>query len=273
MTPLPGSRDHHAAVEAGTPLDPDFNNFDSFRPAMPHPLMSAEEWMRTYWDAWTNFYTFDHMRRALLRQNPHTYWGMFKCFLWYRASMIEGTHPMVTGFFRLKDRLNRRPGRPIEGRWQFFKRRLRETAHISLDYAKLLLEMQELWIATRIRHEEYGFVGDLRALKTRAAAMLEVKAGWARAHAAGSKLSEWRVPSLPPLRPRAAAGRLLARLNVVKAPTLEARRKLSAYWRQTEARLRGWQLWRVNPVSLAWNGARDVKNLLIFVAAMTQERY
>jgi hypothetical protein len=29
----------------------------------------------------------------------------------------------------------------------------------------------------------------------------------------------------------------------------------------------------VNPVSLAWNGARDVKNLLIFVAAMTQERY
>jgi len=273
MTPLPGSRDHHAAVEAGTPLDPDFNNFDSFRPAMPHPLMSAEEWMRTYWDAWTNFYTFDHMRRALLRQNPHTYWGMFKCFLWYRASMIEGTHPMVTGFFRLKDRLNRRPGRPIEGRWQFFKRRLRETAHMSLGYAKLLLEMQELWIATRIRHEEYGFVGDLRALKTRAAAMLEVKAGWARAHAAGSKLSEWRVPSLPPLRPRAAAGRLIARLNVVNAPTLEARRKLSAYWRQTEARLRGWQLWRVNPVSLAWNGARDVKNLLIFVAAMTQERY
>ena len=32
LTPLPGSRDHHAAVEAGLPMDADYNNFDSFRP-------------------------------------------------------------------------------------------------------------------------------------------------------------------------------------------------------------------------------------------------
>jgi radical SAM superfamily enzyme YgiQ (UPF0313 family) len=318
LTPLPGSRDHRAAVEAGMPMDADYNNFDSFRPAMRHPLMSAGEWTAAYRDAWTAFYSFDHMRRALLRQNPHTYWGMFKCFLWYRASMVEGSHPMVTGFFRLKDRRSRRPGWPVESRWRFAQRRVRETAQISLAYAKLLLEMQELWLATRIRHEEYAFVGDLRALKTRATAILDVKTSWARAHtilaarlrewrtstegsairvsaamserfeavrramgqradelthAAGLTLSELRVPSLPPLRPRAGLVRLAARLNLVRTPSLEARRALSAYWRVTARRLRTWQVWRLNPLALVWNAGRDVKNLVIFVAAMTQERH
>jgi radical SAM superfamily enzyme YgiQ (UPF0313 family) len=318
MTPLPGSRDHRAAVDAGTPLDPDYNNFDSFRPAMPHPLMSAQEWMTAYRDAWSSFYSFDHMRRALLRQNPHTYWGMFKCFLWYRASMVEGTHPMVTGFFRLKDRRSRRPGFPLEGRWQFFRRRLRESAEISIAYAKLLLEMQELWLATRIRYEQYGCVGDLRVVKTRATAMLEVKASWASAHdilcakvrgwrastegpalrvsaamrerfeavrsamgrraddlalAGGYRWSELRVPSLPPLQPRPAVLQLMGRLNVVKAPTLQTRRALSAYWSQTARRLSAWQPWRLNPAALVWNATRDLKNLMIFVAAMKQERY
>jgi hypothetical protein len=30
LTPVPGSRDHQAAVEAGVPLDADYNNYDSF---------------------------------------------------------------------------------------------------------------------------------------------------------------------------------------------------------------------------------------------------
>jgi radical SAM superfamily enzyme YgiQ (UPF0313 family) len=318
LTPLPGSRDHRVAVDAGTPMETDYNQFDSFRATTPHPLMSAGEWTAAYRDAWTSFYSFDHMRRALLRQNPHTYWGMFKCFLWYRASMVEGTHPMVTGFFRRKDRRSRRPGRPVEGRLEFFRRRARETARISIGYAKLLREMQELWLATRIRHEEYAVVGDLRALKRSATAMLDVKANWARAHgvlsarlrdwhasaggpavrlstamherveavrramgpradelthAAGSTLADLRVPSLPPLRPRAAFGRLRARFSLVRAPNLETRRALSAYWALTARRLRGWQLWRLNPLALAWHAARDFKNMAIFVAAMTRERY
>lgn len=278
LTPLPGSRDHRAAVDAGTPMDPDYNNFDSFRATTPHPLMSTDEWTTAYRDAWSTFYSFDHMRRALLRQNPHTYWGMFKCFLWYRASMIEGAHPMVTGFFRLKDRLSRRPGWPIEGRWRFLRRRARETAQVVLAYAKLLLEMQELWLATRIRHEAYACIGDLRALKTCAAAMVEVKANWARARAVlaiapEAALSDLRTPSLPPLRPRTALVRMIARLNLIRAPNLEARRALSRYWSVTAGRLRAWRLWRLNPLSLVWNTARDFKNLMVFLAAMTQERY
>ena len=318
LTPLPGSRDHAAAVAAGLPMDPDYNNFDSFRAAMPHPRMSTDEWTAAYRDAWTKFYSFDYMKTALLRQNPHTYWGMFKCFLWYRASMVEGTHPMVTGFFRMKDRLSRRPGFPIEGRWQFFKRRARETTRIVIDYAKLLQEMQELWLQTRIRREEYAFVGDLRALKTRAAAALDVKTNWGRLHAAmalrmqelrtsteapvarastvvterldairaamGTRFDEaaraagatWqslRVPSLPPLRPRSALRRAASRLSVFHAPSVETRRALSAYWSRTARRLRRGQVWRLNPFTLSWNAARDLKNVLIFVTAMSSERH
>ena len=341
LTPLPGSRDHRTAVDTGVPIDPDYNNFDSFRVTTPHPRMSSEEWLSAYRDAWKEFYSFDHMRRALLRQNPHTYWGIFKCFLWYRASMIEGAHPMVTGFFRLKDRLSRRPGRPIEGRLQFFRRRVREVSHICWAYAKLLFEMQELWLATRIRGEEYAFLGDVRGLRKRgAAALVEVKTNWSRVHAvmaaqaaklgkvrdlrasaaqpaarlstamrdrfeavwqalgaraerlahppaSGSAgepgpaedrtwaemLQSLRLPSLTPLRAPRSFGRLASRLNVFRAPTLESRRRLTGYWERTSARVRRFQLWRLNPISLTWNGVRDLKNMLIFVTTMTNERY
>ena len=318
LTPLPGSRDHRAAVDAGTPMDPDYNNFDSFRATMPHPLMSAEEWTAAYRDAWTSFYSFDHMKRALLRQNPHTYWGLFKCFLWYRTSMVEGAHPMVTGFYRLKDRRSRRPGFPMEGRAAFLRRRGRELGAITIAYVKILLEMQELWLASRIRRDEYAWMGDLRALRSRATTALDVKARWARAHAAlASGLRQWtgsiegpaarrsavmrerleavrracerppgqaaspadaatvelRVTSLPAMRPRRAVLRLAARVNVLRAPTLDARRGLSAYWSVTEQRLRRWQLWRLNPLTFVWNAARDLKNMIIFVAHMSDERY
>jgi radical SAM superfamily enzyme YgiQ (UPF0313 family) len=120
LTPIPGSRDHQQAVKAGVPMDTDYNNFDSFHVTTPHPRMSPDEWMRAFRDVWAEFYSFDHMRKSLLRQNPHTYWGVLKNYIWYRAGMAEGAHPMVTGFFRLKDRKQRRATFPIESRWAFF---------------------------------------------------------------------------------------------------------------------------------------------------------
>jgi hypothetical protein len=227
LTPLPGSRDHQAALDAGAAMDPDFNNFDSFHATTRHPLMTGDEWTRAYRDAWTAFYSFDHMRAALLRQNARTYWGLFKCFLWYRASMIEGAHPMVTGFVRLKDRRSRRPGLPIEARWPFFWRRWRETRTMVLGYARLALEMQELWLATRAGRDE-------------------------------------RRPS--------GVGRHLEALKVWRIPSLETRRSLSAYWAQVADALRARRPWRLNPVRLGWNVGRDVKNAILFLAALSAER-
>ena len=191
LTPLPGSQDHRDAREAGVPMDPDYNNFDSFHATVPHPRMSAGEWTRAYRDAWTEFYSFEQMRRTLLRQNPHTYWGVLKNLLWYRAGMIERAHPMVTGFFRLKDRASRRSTFPVEPRLAFTVRRARETAHLVREYARLYLEMQDLWLRTRIRREDYAFLGDLRNLASRS--MQDVKMNWARVHlVAAERAVAWR---------------------------------------------------------------------------------
>jgi radical SAM superfamily enzyme YgiQ (UPF0313 family) len=180
LTPIPGSRDHRAAVDAGVPIDPDLNRYDSFHATMPHPRMSKEEWERAFRDAWTTFYSFEYMRQSLLRQNPHTYWGMLKNLIWYRAALAEGAHPMVTGFLRLKDRKARRPTLPLEGRWAFFRRRVRDLRHIGREYFKIFLEMQELWLKTRIRRDEYAFLGDLRRMA--AQGTQEVKVQWAYVH-------------------------------------------------------------------------------------------
>lgn len=184
LTPLPGSRDHQVAVRNGVPLDPDYNNFDSFHAVTPHPQMSREEWERAFRDAWATFYSFEYMRQSLLRQNPHTYWAVLKNLIWYRAGMIEGAHPMITGFFRLKDRTSRRSTFPIEGRWRFFTRRVREIADILREYAKLYFEVQDLWLQTRIRRDDYGFLGDVRRLAARS--MQDAKINWARVHAAAA---------------------------------------------------------------------------------------
>jgi radical SAM superfamily enzyme YgiQ (UPF0313 family) len=184
LTPVPGSRDHRAAVEAQVPLDPDFNRYDSFHAVAPHARMSRDEWARAFRDAWAAFYSFEHMRRVLLRQNPHTYWPLLKTLLWYRAAMIEGAHPMVTGFFRLKDRRSRRPAFPIERRWPFFRRRAGEITHMLREYAGLYFEMQQLWLLTRIRRDDYWFLGDLATLGPRS--MQVLKPAWGRLHAAAA---------------------------------------------------------------------------------------
>ena len=192
LTPLPGSKDHQDAVEAGVPLDTDLNNFDSFHPTVAHPRMTRSEWLAAYRDAWKAFYTFDHMRDALSRQNPHTYWGLLKCFLWYRASMIEGAHPMVTGFVRLKDRRSRRPGWPVEPRWPFLWTRAKDVARMTRGYASLVLEMAELWRVTRIRRREYEGLVPRRSAHLPAG--LEIKTAWRRMHADSSGVRVRRIP-------------------------------------------------------------------------------
>jgi hypothetical protein len=181
LTAIPGSVDHQRAVADGVPLEGDYNRFDSFHATFPHPRMSRGDWERAFGDAWKEFYSFDAMRQVLLRQNPHTYWGVLKNLIWYRAGMAEGAHPMITGFFRMKDRRSRRPSLPLEGRWAFARRRVRETARLLREYARIYVEMQDLWLQTRIRRDDYAFMGDLRHLASQS--MQEVKINWARVHA------------------------------------------------------------------------------------------
>jgi radical SAM superfamily enzyme YgiQ (UPF0313 family) len=149
LTPLPGSNDHKRMVEAGAPMDDDYNTFDSFHESMPHPLMKGGAWTRAYRNAWKRFYSFDNMKAILDRVHPDRYWDVLRNFYWYKNSaMNENAHPMITGFFRIRDRVTRRPGFRREGRVRHFWRRLPEIYRYARGAVRLTLEFEELWLQT-----------------------------------------------------------------------------------------------------------------------------
>jgi len=153
LTPLPGSMDHVRLMESGAWIEPDFNRFDSFHETTRHPNFKEGEWLETYEKAWHSFCSPEHMRGILSRCNDHTYWGIFKNFMWYRSALFEGIHPMISGLWRLKPRTDRRPGAIVQGRLGHAWRRAGESARAVKFYARLFLELQDLWLQTRIRHD------------------------------------------------------------------------------------------------------------------------
>lgn len=169
LGPIPGSRDHQRLTDACQPLDPDFNRYDSFHATMPHPRMTADEWYALYRECWRTFYSFENMRAILSRVPPENYWPVFRNFIWNKnAAEIEGEHPMITGFWRFKDRLSRRPGFPIPGRWEHFVAQVRQKAAQIRQWTKLLLEMEELWLQTRpLSQLERRLIADLQRLQAR----------------------------------------------------------------------------------------------------------
>lgn len=166
LTPLPGSRDHLEALRRAVPVDADLNRYDSFHAVAPHPRMSREAWTRAYDAAWQTFYSVENMTQVLRRVDPENYWSVFGNFLWCKNStMVEGGHPMVEGFIRLKGRRDRRPGWPCETRRRYLTRRARDLARYVRLWPKLALEMEEVWLQTRARPLlEQRVVEELRRL-------------------------------------------------------------------------------------------------------------
>ena len=67
LTPLPGSEDHKVLYSKGEWMDPDMNLYDGEHAVANHPKMSKEEWEEVYRDAWTTYYTPEHMETILRR--------------------------------------------------------------------------------------------------------------------------------------------------------------------------------------------------------------
>ncbi|MFC1607153.1 B12-binding domain-containing radical SAM protein [Candidatus Latescibacterota bacterium] len=149
LTPLPGSIDHLNMVKRGDALDHDLNNYDSFHAAMNHPLMSAKEWYAAYNDAWESFYSFENLKKVLIRAGKKGYWNIFKNIMWYKNSLLEPRHPMVAGFVRRKSRTDVRQGTPVLGRRQFYVMCTREMIDGFKKRISLFFELQELWQLTR----------------------------------------------------------------------------------------------------------------------------
>jgi hypothetical protein len=156
LTPLPGSHDHLEMRKRGDWMDPDFNKRDSFHATVQHPHMSAEEWTQAYEEAWRAFYSKENIARILSRwgHNPRLYWNAVFMLMWYKnAALIEKQHPMIAGFFRLKDRRSRRPGCAVDSLPVHLWKRTKEVVRLFWSWARFLKEMEEIWLQTRPRSE------------------------------------------------------------------------------------------------------------------------
>ena len=114
LTPLPGSADHKKMLQDGVWMDPDLNKYDLYHRVTHHTVMSDVEWEDAYRQAWSTYYSREHLetilRRAaaLPRTKLHKKIGLvFEVFLMYK---VEHRHPAEGGAFRLKYRRDRRPG-------------------------------------------------------------------------------------------------------------------------------------------------------------------
>jgi hypothetical protein len=131
LTPLPGSEDHQTLHRKGVWMDPDLNKYDLENVTIAHPRMSAAEWQQTYRDVWTWYYTDAHVETMMRRNIAY---GIKPVKVWrsvmqiYGAMHFEGVHPQQCGYFRRKDRRERRPGMPRVPALLFYPRHGLETA-------------------------------------------------------------------------------------------------------------------------------------------------
>jgi radical SAM superfamily enzyme YgiQ (UPF0313 family) len=132
LTPLPGSEDHQALWKSGAVLERDLNIYDAEHVCTTHTQMSAKEWKSIYREAWTLYYTPEHMQ-TLLRRAAATgvrMTSLVKLLIAFAMMVpLENLHPLQSGLFRLKGRLERRPGLPRESRWIFWPRFAWEVLH------------------------------------------------------------------------------------------------------------------------------------------------
>jgi hypothetical protein len=158
LTPLPGSEDHLKLVRAGTPLNPDMNQYDLNHVCAPHPKMSAAEWQSIYREAWQTYLTNDHIETMLKRfaaMGGNTS-QLLAVITWFKASIeFEKIHPLETGILRLKYRRDRRPSMPRESIWRFYPRYWTEMATKSFQWTRLYFQLRRIYL--RIKHDPKRF--------------------------------------------------------------------------------------------------------------------
>ena len=130
LTPLPGSEDHQVLWKKGVAMETDLNQYDSEHICTAHPTMSRHEWEMIYREAWSLYYTPDHMR-TLMRRMAATggpMGSLVKVLLAFATSVrLENVHPLQAGILRLRHPSERRPGLPQEHPLIFWPRFLWET--------------------------------------------------------------------------------------------------------------------------------------------------
>jgi hypothetical protein len=272
LTPLPGSRDHQELVARKVPLDPDLNRYDAFHPTLTHPLMTQAEWTGAYQDAWRSFYSFENMRDILQATPPERYWNVFKNFIWAKSSVfIEYQPPMVSGYFRRRDRSSHRPGFAMESWWAHRRRQLAESRRKAAAWVALLMEMEELWLQTRKLSERERVLWE-EILRIRNDAQ-----EWRQLHAKQLQQAYRRAIERLKRRPSSVGVTLrvpshvtlyLRSRNVFSDKVLQSRAALSQFWRQMRADFCRGRLYRLRPIKMAIYLVRDLALMIRFTMAM-----
>ncbi|CDM57567.1 MULTISPECIES: B12-binding domain-containing radical SAM protein [Rhizobium] len=137
LTPLPGSEDHQTLWKKGVEMDADLNIYDVEHVCTAHPKMSKQEWESIYQEAWSLYYSPEHMktllRRAVATGVPLA--SLVKMLVSFATTVpLENVHPLQSGLLRLKHPSERRPDLPKESAVTFWPRFIWETVtkHLSL---------------------------------------------------------------------------------------------------------------------------------------------
>jgi len=166
LTPLPGSADHQRWWRERRWLDKDFNTYDSAHVAVAPDRMTPEELMQSYRNAWTQFYSIEHMVNVLKvwRHDRSYYWNRLFFFTAYSyASRIERLHPMNCGFWTVRHRNDRRPGFQPEGFFSFHWHRLLTITTRLWGIVKLFFQLEEVWLRSRPKSKAEDALYDLIA--------------------------------------------------------------------------------------------------------------
>jgi hypothetical protein len=158
LTPLPGSEDHKVLWQKGVWMDPDLNKYDLEHLVTNHPTMSREEYEGIYREVWKAFYTPEHLETIMRRgAATRTVLARLTSMLFYYSTTraYEGVHPQQAGVIRMKYRLDRRPGLPIEPVWSFYPKMISEFIWKQSVMGKNLVKL--LLLMWRIRSDPKRF--------------------------------------------------------------------------------------------------------------------
>lgn len=259
LMPLPGSQDHLEMFRRGEWMHPDFNLYDSTHEVTRHPNLFNGALKEMYREAWRAFYSFENMKAVLRRAPARLYWNHLFRFMWYKNSvMTEDRHPMLSGFFRLKGRKERRPGFPEISRWEYWRTRAREVRDYLAGALRVLLEMEELWLQTRRPAEaEQRIVEEVNRIRAAARGRLRL---------ADLQLAHMRARMhFPAVRVPSKLHLLWARWYPLLSPgKVYTRADLDNFWQTTKHRLYERQWLRIPPHLVAFNMFRDAQLQLMF---------
>jgi hypothetical protein len=111
--------------------------------------MTEKQWAAIYREAWSLYYTREHMQ-TLLRRGAATGLPMaslLKLLVTFATTVrLEKIHPLESGIFRLKHPSERRPGMPRESAWIFWPSFAFETVSKHAILAGTIGQLLLMWL-------------------------------------------------------------------------------------------------------------------------------